>query len=469
MIGFRIKTPLQGFTLLSLLALFISCSAPTFYAKTYEFNESVASGNLDKAEQIIDKNERIKEGRNRFLYLVNAGMVEHLKGNFEESNAFFQKADLFIEDHKKKALQTGASFLLNPNISTYDGEDHEILMINYYKALNYYILGDKNAALVEVRRLNLALDRLSEQYKSETKYQQDAFMHVLMGLIYESNGEFNNAFIAYRNAYVIYESDYVKLFNLGAPQQLKEDLVRSAALGGLYSEKNEYEQKFGIKYSDKAGQSSMVLLWNNGLGPVKDEWGINFAIVYTGNGWITFVNKEYGMTFPFYIGETDMRGLTWIKVVFPRYVEREQLFTSGVVDYAGESYQLELAEDINAISFHVLNERMLLEFATSLIRVALKQVAAHEIGKANDSEALGAALSVLASATESADTRNWQTIPHSIYYKRVPVEAGKQTVEFSMYSNSGKPETHYLDIDIKEGETIIYPFYSLGSYPPKLK
>lgn len=453
---------------LFLVYFFYSCSAPTFYAKTYGFNESIASGNFEKAEVFIEENKRVKEGRNRFLYLVNAGMLEHLKGNFEKSNQFFQEADIFIEDHTKKAVEEGASFLLNPNISTYDGEDHEILLINYYKALNYYILGDKNAALVEVRRLNLGLNRLSEKYKSDLKYKQDAFMHVLMGLIYESNKEYNNAFIAYRNAHEIYEGDFTKLFGMGTPQQLKEDLIRSAALGGLYEEKREYEKKFGIAYEGESSESSFVLLWNNGLGPVKEEWGLNFAIIHTGNGWVSFVNEEYGMVFPFYVGDTDM-SLTWIKVVFPRYVERELFFTEGDIVYQGQSYPLELAEDINAISFHVLNQRMLKEFATSLLRVALKQLAAHEIGKANDSEALGAALSILASATESADTRNWQTLPHSIFYKRVPVSSGQQNLEFNLYSSKNKPESHILEVDIPKGETVIYPFYSLGAYPPKLK
>lgn len=456
---------------LALSVLFVaSCSAPTFYAKTYEFNESLASGNLDEAERIIaDYDEKKKEGRNKFLYLVNAGMVEHLQGDFENSNSFFQEADLFVEDFRKDALKEGASFLLNPNLSTYPGEDHEILLINYYKALNYYILGDKNAALVEVRRLNLALNRLSEKYTREEKYQRSAYMHLLMALIYESNNEYNNAFISFRNAYEIYESDYTKLFGIGAPQQLKEDLIRSAALGGLPEEKRQYEKEFGISYDKELSESSFVLLWHNGLGPVKEEWGINFAVIRDSYGWVVLVNEEYGMSFPFYVGDTDMSAITWIKVVFPRYVEREEFFTQGIVRYQNQQFALELAENINAVSFNVLNERMLAEFSKSLIRVALKQLAAKEIGQANDSPGLGAALSVLASATESADTRNWQTIPHSIYYKRVPVSAGQQTLEFDLYSKDGTPEVHFLEVNIPKGETIIYPFYSLGAYPPKFK
>jgi hypothetical protein len=79
---------------------------------------------------------------------------------------------------------------------------------------------------------------------------------------------------------------------------------------------------------------------------------------------------------------------------------------------------------------------------------------------------LGATLSFLASATESADTRNWQTLPHSIYYKRVPVKPGKTTMEFTLFGEKTNPEPHTLEVDVKAGQTLIYPFYSLGAYEP---
>ena len=162
-----------------------------------------------------------------------------------------------------------------------------------------------------------------------------------------------------------------------------------------------------------------------------------------------------------------MNGLTWIKVVFPRYVTREMLFNKAIAKVGDKEYPLELAENLDAISFKVLNERMLAEFSKSLLRVALKQVAAYKVGQNNDSPALGAGLSVLASVTESADTRNWQTLPHSIYYTRVPVPAGESNLDFIMYGDNTEPEPHSLKININKGETKIFPFYSLGAYEPK--
>ncbi len=446
------------------LLLLGGCTKPSFYQKTYNFNKSISSGQFEQAEKFIEENKKFESGRNKFLYYVNGGMVEHLKGDFNASNDYFNRADLFVEDAQKKILEQGAAFLLNPNLSTYYGEDHEILLIHYYKALNYYMLGQTDEALVEARRLNLNLQRLSDKYKSDKKYKRDAFMHVLIGMIYETNQGYNDAFIAYRNAYEIYEKDYRDLFGFGSPDQLKEDLVRTATLAGMHEEKLHYESTFKLNYTPAEKESSVVILWNNGMGPVKEEWGINFTLIYLNNGWVEFVNNEYGYAFPFYVGNQDLQGVTWIKAVFPRYATRKPWFTSATASYNTQNYPLQLAENINAISYKVLEERMMKEFSTSLIRVALKQVAAHQIGQSADSPLLGAALSITASATEGADTRNWQTIPHSLYYTRIPVAPGEQTISFTLHGP--KEETHQLQVNVKKGSTQIYPFYSLGAFEP---
>lgn len=446
-----------------LVVILQGCTLPTFYQRFYTFNKTVSDGNLTEAETMLDANsDKLKKGKLQFLYEVNAGLVRSMQGKFRESNEHFENADLFVEDFRKNVAEEAGAFLLNPNLSTYRGEDHEVLMINYYKALNYVQMEDYENALVEVRRMDLRLQALSEKYESDRKYKEDAFIHLMMGIVYDASQEYNNAFIAYRNAHNIYEGSYSSMFKLNTPEQLKHDLIRTADLSGLFQERNEYKRKFALDYKPLAkDQSQLVMLWNNGLGPVKDEWGINFAIVYGSNGWVTFVNQDFGMTFPFYIGDSNLNGLTWIKVVFPKYVERPLFINSASILYNNESYPFGKVEDINAISFKVLQERMMLEFGKSLLRVALKQAAAAQVGKEN--EGLGAALSVIGSMSESADTRNWQTLPHSIYYTRIPVEAGKHEIKMHLNTVHQSSIEHIIDVDLREGETLIYPINTMAS------
>jgi hypothetical protein len=449
----------------AILALILlgGCTLPTFYERFYNFNKTVSDGNLQAAEKMLDENaDKLEKGRLKFLYYVNAGLVRSMEGKFHESNEFFEKADLFVEDFKKKAGEQVSALLLNPNLTTYPGEDHEILMINYYKAVNYLQMGNYEEALVEARRMDLRLQELSDKYTSERRYQKDAFVNLLMGIIYDASGEYNNAFIAYRNAYEIYDKEYRTMFGFKIPDQLKHDLVRTADLSGIYDERDRFKTMFAIDYQRPAKElAELVILWNNGLGPIKDEWGINFAIIYGSNGWVTFVNEDYGMSFPFYLGDTNLSGLTWIKVVFPKYVERPLMFRSASIEYGGVVHNFDRAQDLNAISFKVLEERMLAEFTKSLLRVAIKQAAAAGVRK--DNEGLGTALSILGNISESADTRNWQTLPHSIYYTRIPGAAGDHNYRMLLEDIQGTQYEHMIDVHLRAGETMVFPINTMAT------
>ncbi|HZX74074.1 MAG TPA: hypothetical protein VFE57_06630, partial [Cyclobacteriaceae bacterium] len=303
--------------LLRIVIVFILCiagSCATYYQANYNFNQEFESGNLDKALETLQANSSEAKGKKEFLYFVNNGLVLSMVGRYEESNEYFERAFLFGEDYRINYLNEAASYLTNPNFTSYKGEDHEHLMLLYYKAINYLKMGKTDEALVECRRLNIRLQQLTDRYQSDEKYQRDAFVHTLMGIIYEVDKDYNNAFIAYRNALEIYENDYGRLFQVSAPQQLKEDLLRTAMLSGMTSEYESYKEDFGMKdyvYQPSAG-GELIYFWNDGLSPVKAEWGVTFAVSRAGNV-VYFSNPQFGFTFPFNIegySEQDRRGLS---------------------------------------------------------------------------------------------------------------------------------------------------------------
>src|SRR3546814_12510718 len=105
---------------------------------------------------------------------------------------------------------------------------------------------DLEEALAECRRVNIRLQQLSDKYHSERKYQRDAFIHNLMGIIYQSAGDLNNASIAYRNALEIYESDYRDLFSVAVPLQLKTDMLNAAGWMGFTDAFKAYQTRFDM-------------------------------------------------------------------------------------------------------------------------------------------------------------------------------------------------------------------------------
>ena len=455
-----------------LVVSIFTAGCATYYQQNYKFQQFVTHGQLDQAKDYLDKKTAEGSGKNKILYFMNKGWVFWMLGQYKESSEAFIKADNFIDEQSTNYGLEALSLISNPNVKPYKPEDFEGPLINYYNALNYISLNQYDEAMVECRRIDLKLGILNSKYPDyKNKYKRDAFANMMMGLLYEAGKDYNNAFIAYRNAADIYESDYKQFFGVDIPEQLKKDLLHSAYKTGFYDQVDFYEKKFNIKYEDTVSDGGeLVFLWHNGLGPVKGQWSINLTVNRGQPDWIVFGNSEYGITFPFYLGNLSpsernaFSGFSMFRVAFPKYNERKPLFTSALIEANNKNYKLETVQNINEIAFKTLNDRMLREFATALLRIAVKKAleASARAAKEND---LAAAISIVNAITEQADTRNWQTIPYSIYYTRISLPAGEQNIKFKTFSLNGE-HTYDIKVNIEKGKTCFKTFSSLESCSP---
>ena len=466
---YKLYKPYKLFGLIIILFLFSGCA--TWYQRTAEFQSAVTAGNFEKANKLLDKDKKQATGKNRILYYLNKGYVEFMLGQPENSNKYFETAENLIDEQHRNLGAEAAALVTNPEIRPYQPEDFEVIMINFYKALNYLDQNDMEGALVEVRKINIKLNQLNDKYPDhKNRYQRDAFAHLLMGLIYDASGDANNAFIAYRNAYEVYQSDYVKNFGVQAPEQLKQDLMRSAYNCGFTTELKQYEKEFNTtyKHTPTSANGQLVFFWLNGVGPVKAEWSINFAKQKRGDGAIVFHNDEFGFAFPFFFdsrySDSDRQSianLQMLRVAFPKYMERPPLYAKGSLVLDAKTYPLEIAENINEIAFKTLRDRMVREFSTSLLRVAAKKGLEYTARKQN--EWLGFAVGIANSLTEKADTRNWQTLPYSISYTRVPLDAGTNNISLQLTTRNGSRNTDQITIEGGGKKTRFHVFQTMDS------
>ncbi len=465
----RSKQPLLKLSTFLIIILAGSCAS--YYQSNTAFNQDFEQGNLNNALLTLQAKSTEARGKREFLFYVNNGLVLSMLGRYPESNEYFERAFIFGEDYRKNYLNEVTSYLTNPNVTTYKGEDHEHLMLLYYKALNFLKMGKTQEALVECRRLNIRLLQLSDRYTNEGKFQRDAFIHTLMGIIYETDKDYNNAFIAYRNAVEIYEEDYQHLFQIAVPDQLKSDLLRTAWLSGFNNDFEFFKEKFGMPdyvYEPPEG-GELVLFWHNGLSPIKAEWGINF-IVNRRDNFVYFYNQELGISFPFSLDgydEKDKNGLSRLeifRVALPRYLERPTYYSGATVSWPGNTTELQLLEDVNKIAFKSLQQRMTLELSKALIRVALKKATEYQVKQ--EDKTLGSVLGVINAITEKADTRNWQTLPHSIYYARIPLAVGQNKVSLQLNNGGGDSHKNEFTYEAKKGQILFHTFSSLESRYP---
>ncbi|MBD3367397.1 MAG: hypothetical protein GF405_04355, partial [Candidatus Eisenbacteria bacterium] len=218
---------------LALLLAAVACGCAQHARVICDPLEKASSGDFAAAVSSLDETKLADSDRDRFLYHAQRGHLLHLAGDYEASNAEFERA-VAIGDALEPVSVTAtlADYTLNEAIKAYPGEDYERAYLHYYMALNYLALDDPEAALVECRRLDLAFRRLDARYEDDAeRFQDDGFIRYLSGLIYESTGRLNDAFVDYKAAVRAYRDVFGQ--SCSPPDGLTASLTRAGAALGL--------------------------------------------------------------------------------------------------------------------------------------------------------------------------------------------------------------------------------------------
>lgn len=445
----------------SLWLLLTLSSCASYNNQAAEYYHNLKEGNYQKAADALDNTRLLKKNRNHLLYLLEKGKVSHLLQDWEKSNQYFNEADHLMEDARTSAKDIALGTLINPMMQQYKGEDFEKYLVHYYKALNYLQLGLTEEAMVEARRITLRSHAQEDKVGNKNKYNEDAFSLMLQGLIYEQGNDINNAFIAYRNAADVYIENKGSYYGVQMPEQLKKDLLRTAYANGFMDELGRYEKILETRFENQPQPEGgeLVLFWENGSAPVKQQQDLFFTLFKDAGGNFMFADAAglYNVPFDFSGGynrnDLKLENLRSFRVALPKYEAQPLRYTGASVQLDDQSFTLEAAENVNNLAFATLKERMLKELSTTLTRLAVKKLAEaavrpseekkddknkseeqkkKEKKERNQREALAMGLQILNFATEKADTRNWQSLPHTIYYTRIPLRKGNNTINLQL-------------------------------------
>ncbi|MBC8032851.1 MAG: hypothetical protein H7Y03_01805 [Chitinophagaceae bacterium] len=442
----------RSWTVFPLILLLFSCA--TYNTQISKYYELMASENYVNAFASLDNIKRLKTGRNRLLYLFEKGKMAHHMGLYDSSNLYFNEADLFMEDVRTSTEDIIVGNLLNPMMEKYKGEDFERFMVHYYKALNYLYLGNIEDALVEARRITLQSYRQQDKTSSkENHYSNDAFSLILQGIIYEKDNDVNNAFISYRNAADIFLKNKNSYFGVALPEQLQQDVLRTAMQNGFSDQVIRYEKLFNTTYKIRQPGSGgeLVLIWENGLAPIKVQQDFFFMLNKDAGGSFFFTDAVGLYNIPFDFSSYEDReklsaaNLRSLRVAFPRYQEQPLYFQNAVLNIGGKQYAFEVAEDINTLAPAILQHRFLKEMSKTLTRIAVKKIAEEAARPKTDAknkdekEALALTVQIFNFLSEKADTRNWQSLPRTIFYSRIPLEKGENVMTLDLAATNGNP------------------------------
>ncbi|MEI2747768.1 MAG: hypothetical protein V9E88_03280 [Ferruginibacter sp.] len=301
-------------------------------------------------------------------------------------------------------------------------------------------------------------------------------------MLYEAAGDYNNAFIAYRNAADIYLAEgNGSYYGVQIPLQLKQDLLRMARVMGFTDEQSRYEKLLGIStpVADNANGELIVFI-EEGRAPVKQEQNFFLTNAGIGGGFMYLDGTGRNTNLPFDhhsygISDSKLSAVRTLRVALPVYQQVSSRASSITVSLNGQSYSAQLAEDLNNIAVSVLRERFVKEMANAVARQLTKKVlekgaekTAEGIARRNEKksdkqdvseeekekkrkqneekakaagEVAGFIVNMANTLSERADTRNWQSLPAYISYVRIPLKEGENKIDINL---NGKIKTHTI-------------------------
>ncbi|MBI2372959.1 MAG: hypothetical protein HYV07_03060 [Deltaproteobacteria bacterium] len=393
--------------------------------------------------QMERSKDKVYGEKDRVMYWLNLGAVLHYARNAEGSSAQLVNAEKAMEELWTTSVTAEASkVLVGETIQSYPGEDFEKVLLYFYTAMNNVWLGKMQDAVVEARRADELLKKMAVYYDKEgnggTDYRQDAFMLWMVGLFYEMEGSFNDAFLAYKAAYQAYKSDYAGIFGQPPPTFLGEDVVRAAALTGFSDEV--------AKWKTETGAAGDTLNNISEMGEV---------VVFHGNGESPFKRElRFDNTMP------DGYVMT---VAVPEFVAVPPQVAWAEVNAPGGVARSETAEPITTIVLHNFKKRLPAIQARAIARAATKYIAtkgAQAAAGGKDSAVgllVGLAANVAAYAMEAADLRSWQLLPAEIRIARLWLPPGKHTLNISYHRGDGSliGQEQPVEVDVQAGKRTL--------------
>ncbi len=397
---------------------------------------------LTKVERYQEALEILRESKgqgfreqDRVVYWMNEGMLLHLLGRYKESSAVLEKCEQRVKELYTKSIRKQIKAVFTSDAAKdYAGEDYEDVLINVVKALNYLYLGDQPGALVEARKINAKLTLINTRYKDRKNlHGQDAFAHWLMGLLFELEGSFDDARIAYVKALEVYEKLYAKAFSMKVPPYLPEDAARAAVQSNASDEADRLRKKYGDPTLGKTAlimqqQGEVVLVLMNGEGPNKVDFFINCYVRSPKN---YRCDAEPGEEYARRVRITIPASSMAVKMAIPQLAIHKPRHKYADLLVGDQSARTWLAEPVNEIAIKTLADKMHRVWRDTIIRAVTKggsTSAAAGAGMAIGGKKLSGLFAKGASAafqaTEEADKRAWTTLPARWEVARVLVPPG---------------------------------------------
>jgi hypothetical protein len=429
------------------------------------FNTHFEMHDYEKSALFAEKKIRTKgnPAGEDLLWALQLATVERLRQNYQKSTQTFDKSEDMLKyyDEQFRVADVISTTIVNDNALPYRGEEYDGVMLNTYKALNFMAEGNNDLARVEFNR---ALDR---QRRAKEKFNEEiAKLQQQLDKSRQGNSANAKSIVEDPNTSKLLEQKYPNLyafeaypdfvnpfatymagvfFNLVGDHAKAVDLLKESC--GMAKD-NPYvcEDLLATEQilDGKARlRNTAWLIFENGLGPVKEEFRIDLPLFLA-------TNK------PRYFG-----------IALPKLVPRSSAYPFLTIDVNGATYQTRPVADMDRVIQTEFSKDFKGILTRAIISATAKAVAQYALEDRNNSSFAAVLMAAYNLATTAADVRIWTSLPKDFQVARFQIpKTGKLTITPAGDSSFdiGIPDCNNMIVYVKITSKQAVPIWEVMSF-----
>jgi len=446
--------------LLIALSLTLNACGSSMRRHNETLNRKIVSQNFESAANFVERSQNRYGSKNEMLFYLNAGLMRHLAGDYSLSNNHFERAKAVFDENLTRSISAGTAALAVSELARpYFGTDYDRAHINFFCALNFMRLGKPESAAVEARQLDVFFRTLNTTPRTNRFYNDDPFIRYFMGIVYESAGLINDAFISYRMALNGYRRQNV----VAVPPSLPVALARTMRAMRLSQELAALTREFPhVAEPQIERDSEIIIIGYNGFIPRKLDTLISLSL---GDAWVyvTHANLDTADEADFHRAKSAAIGALandTITVALPRIQRVPNRINSFSARLGSEEVNSVLVSNLAIIRERSFSEDLPRIYARTVARAAmqyvLRRTASRTVEHHTGSQTVGfitnRALNVVSALTATSDTRGWDTLPETILMARIPAYEGRHEIVVHFRGKGGDiVQTRRVEVNVEKG------------------
>lgn len=463
---FKLSPSIRSFTLVATLGITLSGCVTTGVNQEASQTAYLSGGYESVSATYLDGDGKLKVKGDDLEQLLISGKALHDAGYWQQSAEAFESAEKQLAwkadsvDTPDEVGKLIGTTLTNDTFASYNGKIYEGVMLDYYQALNYLMMGDESKSRVRFNRLNERqrnaetqlrkyTDSLSKTDKAAGEAKSDKNKQEMIARSQKESGDaLDRGKQGLPSGVKAHEIRNPAGDLLGAmfratsasrsdkQGNLIDGMINSASTKAASSDGRKFASKLKTELKRK-NQNHIYFIYEDGRGPSIDEFRVDLPVF--------LVSKD----------------VLYTGIALPEFKSGSAAQPELRVSTGKQAFSLVKMADLNrmaSLEFDATYKGKVAKAVTSAVLKTVAQAAANrEIEKKTEGNALAGllmktAVAVGQAALTQTDTRAWFNLPDSIH---LGVMKRPSFGTLRLTNPAGEPLA-IVDLPSGQGDLLVY-------------